>query len=110
MRPLGTAFALILAALAVPTASLAQSAHDTPFVQPVRPIRPPVRRRPPVKPRPPVHGPGQNSRYTIVIDGSVVDRYLATPAPRPSPKPTRKPTPRPKGAPDVFETHSTGNE
>ena len=110
MRPLGTALVLTIAALTIPSALFAQSApaHDVPFAHPVRPASP----RPPMRPRPPSHRPGHtNNRYPIVIDGSVVDRYLATPVPHvPAPVPAHKPTPRPPGAPDVFEQHSTSNE
>ena len=107
MRPLGTALALTLAALTIPSALFAQS--QEPDAPPMR-RRPPVLPRRPAAPRPPAQRPPQDERYRITIDGSVIDRYLATPVPKHVPKPKRKPTPRPKGAPDVFETHSTSNE
>lgn len=107
------ALTLNLAALTVPSALLAQSpapARDVPFVHPVRPIYP-IRPRPPAYPRPPRHRQDDDNRYRFVIDGSVVDRYLATPTQKRPPRPRQKPTPRPIGALDVFETHSTaGNE
>jgi hypothetical protein len=45
-----------------------------------------------------------NARYPVIIDGSVVDRYLVTPAPPAK----RTATPRPKNnGQDVFETHAS---
>lgn len=56
--------------------------------------------------RPNLHRPNQRraNSYPVVIDSSVLNRYLATPAPAPK----RKPTPPPDNhGQDVFETHST---
>jgi hypothetical protein len=116
MRPLRTAFTLMFAALALPTALLAQSPVAVPL-NPGRPtyIRPPYTPRPvrPTPPgyRPPGYRPGNNGHYPLIIpliiDGSVVNRYLATPGPTPRPKPAHKPTHRPNNGQDQFETHSS---
>ena len=89
---------------AAPTALLAQSVPpQPPNVQPT----PPVKRPHPVPTgafshRPNQHGPNSRS-YPVVIDGSLINRYLATPTPAPK----RTPAPRPGNGQDVFETHST---
>jgi hypothetical protein len=72
----------------------------------VRTIPPFKRPHPPARPRAP-HRPvhRQNPVYPVVIDGSLVDRYLATPTPAPK----RTAPPRSKNGQDVFETHSTGD-
>jgi hypothetical protein len=105
VHPLRIALAACVLFVA-PAALLAQPVPPQPPQPPnVRPI-PPVR---PVRPRPiptGAHRPNPNrssAAYPVFVDGSVMNRYLATPAP----KPTRKPTPRPKNGQDVFETHST---
>jgi hypothetical protein len=110
VRPLRTALAATFAALIVPSALLAQ--------QPITTHLPPVHQRPPhVGPTVPSHGhqpnrPGRPNRNPyntgVLIDGSLANQYLRTPVPAAAP--TRKPTPRPKGAPDVFEEHSTDSQ
>jgi hypothetical protein len=100
--PLRPALILACAALAVPSALLAQQPITTHL--PVHPSPVPPHARPTYRPG---HGanPYRYGTAGILIDGSVVNRYLMTPAPHPTP--ARKPTPRPKGAPDVFEEHSS---
>jgi hypothetical protein len=110
MRSLWPAYVFVAAVLVVPSAIVAQQ----PVISPL-PARPTMRPYPrpsyhPGHNRPP-NRPGygySNNTYgngAVLIDGSVVNRYLRTPAPVPMPK--HKATPRPKGAPDVFEEHST---
>jgi hypothetical protein len=104
MRPLRVAFAACVL-FAAPAALLAQPAQQPapsqhPVVQPIPGIRP---RPTPARPRP-NNRHRQSTAYPIVIDSSVVNRFL----PPPTPAPQRKPTPRPpKNGQDVFETHST---
>ena len=100
MRPLRIAFAACMLC-AAPSVLLAQSAP--PQRPSVRPI--PPNHRPHPMPtgahRPNQHRPNQ---YPVLIDSSVMNRYLATPAPGPK----RTATPRPNNhGQDVFETHST---
>jgi hypothetical protein len=97
VRPLRVAFAAG-ALFVAPVALLAQS--STPNVRPIPPVRHP---HPiPTGAHRPNHRP--NNQYPVVIDGSVMDRYLASPTPAPK----HTPTPRPNNhGQDVFETHST---
>jgi hypothetical protein len=96
------------ATLALSPAGVAQQPMTSPL-----PVRPTTRPYPRPSYRPNRHRPGQtgysygngNGNGGVLIDGSVINRYLRTPAPVPAPK--HKATPRPKGAPDVFEEHST---
>jgi hypothetical protein len=104
VRVLWPAFAFVAAVLVVPSAIVAQQPIAAPL-----PARPTTQPYPRPSYRPGGHRPGQRP-YTygnggVLIDGSVINRYLRTPAPAPAPK--RKATPRPKDAPDVFEEHST---
>ncbi len=111
MPPFRTAFTLALAAFALPGAVVAQ----TPMAAPLNPGRPPYVQPPytpkPARPTPPGHRPpgyrpGTNGRYPVLIDGSVVNRYLATPSPKPTP--THKPAAhKPANGQDQFETHSS---
>jgi hypothetical protein len=109
VRPLRVAIACVL--FAAPTSLLAQQ----PAALPISPQNPVVRPLPPVRPRPPhptptrprpsnrYHGSGG---YPVIIDSSVINRFLGPP----QYAPLYKATPRPKVAPngqDVFETHST---
>jgi hypothetical protein len=107
--------AAVIAALAIPAALLAD---DTPMAAPLQPGRPPYI-RPPYTPKParpvprPTYRPGyrpgyNNGRYPVIIDGSIVNRYLGTPAPAATPtkRPKPKYTKRPDGE-DQFETHSS---
>jgi hypothetical protein len=107
VRPLRTVLAVAVAVCALPAALGAQ---ETPISAPIQPARP-AYIRPPYTPKP--AKPGKPSkpnagmhRYPILIDGSIVNRYLATPGPTPKPAPTHKPTPRPANAPDQFGTHT----
>jgi len=100
MRALRAAFAACVL-ITAPSALLAQTAAPQPPF--IRPIPPNTRPRPlpsgAVRPH-----PYRRNGYPVVIDGSVIDRYLATPTPAPK----HKPTPHPKSnGQDVFETHST---
>jgi hypothetical protein len=107
VRPLPAA----LAACALFAAPLALSAQT--FTQ--RPLPPNVRTVPPVKRAHPMptggtrmqHGQNGNRNavsYPVVIDGSVLNRYLATPTPAPKHTPAAHHT---NNGQDVFETHST---
>ena len=79
--------------------------------QPLPPQAPNVRTIPPYKRPHPVatarnpHRPTHrsNAAYPVVIDGSLVNRYLATPTPAPK----HTPAPHSRNGQDVFETHST---
>lgn len=114
MHPLRSAFTLALAALALPAAVLAQTPIAAPlyptrpqYVRPpymLRPERPTLRRQPPPHHRP-GYRPGANGPYQVYIDGSVVNRYLATPNPKPTP--THTPSHRPNNGQDQFETLSS---
>jgi hypothetical protein len=88
--------------LAAPSALLAQSSPPQP--PNVRPIPPHVLPHPmPTG----AHRPNNQRRfnqYGVLIDGSVIDRYLATPTP--APKHTHAARPKSNGQ-DVFETHSS---
>ena len=103
MRPLRVAFAACVL-FAAPTALLAQSAQ-----QPVAAIgaqHPVVKPIPGIRPRPTQPRPNNRRRpaFPIIIDSSVVDRFL----PPPQPAPQYKRAPRlTKSGEDVFETHST---
>jgi hypothetical protein len=96
---LGIAFAALLL-LAAPSALLAQSTPaQPPNVRPIPPVRPHPHPSGGYRPR-----PNRPNQYPVVIDGSVINRFLATP----SPAPKHKPTPHPhNNGQDVFETHST---
>ena len=99
MRPLGAALAVAFAARVVPSALPAQQPITTQL--PVRPASPAPHARPTYRPG---HRPNRY-RYgngVVLIDGSVINRYLTQPAP-----PAHKPAPRPKSAPDVFEEHAS---
>jgi hypothetical protein len=100
VRALRIAFAACMLC-AAPSALLAQSTPPQP--PNVRPI-PPVRRPHPMPTG--AHQPNQHrsNQYPVVIDSSVMNRYLATPTP--GPKRTATPRPNYHGQ-DVFETHST---
>ena len=50
------------------------------------------------------HSQHRSNRYPIVIDGSVLNRYLATPTPAPKHTPAHH---QKSNGEDVFETHST---
>jgi hypothetical protein len=105
-----------LAACALFVAPVALSAQ--PFNQ--QPLPPNARTVPPVKrphpmpiatggmhhPNSPHHSNGNRygTSYPIVIDGSVLNRYLATPTPAPKHTPATHHT---NNGQDVFETHST---
>jgi hypothetical protein len=79
--------ALVACALAaVPVALTAQQTQPHPH---------------PVHPHPGASGAYRG--YPLLIDGSIVNRVLATP----SPKPKRTPKPQPKFGEQTFETHST---
>jgi hypothetical protein len=69
----------------------------------VRTIPPFKRPHPVTRPRAPHRPAHRQNVYPVVIDGTLVDRYLATPAPA-----SRRTAPPPsKNGQDVFETHST---
>ena len=109
MRLLRAAIALCVLS-SVPAVILAQAVTQQPLPQPAAHHSPAYKRPHPAPTsaymrRPyPNHGTGNGNRYPVLIDSSVVDRYLATPTPAPK----RKPTPRPKSnGEDVFETHSS---
>ena len=104
MRVPWPAFVFSAAVLVVPSAIVAQQPIASPL-----PARPTTQPYPRPSYRPGQHRPGRNG-YSygtggVLIDGSVINRYLRTPTPIPTPK--HRATPRPKGAPDVFEEHST---
>ena len=91
MRPLPVA----LAACALFAAPVTLSAQSPPVTRP-HPIPPGA-----------MHRPNRNQNgamYPVVIDGSVLNRYLTTPAP----KHTHPPHHMNNGQ-DVFETHSTND-
>jgi hypothetical protein len=103
VRPLRIAFAACMLC-AAPSALLAQSAPQLP--PHVRPI-PPNHRPHPIPTGGHAHRPNQRrpyNQYPVVIDSSLMDRYL------PGPTPAAKRTPAPRvnsDGQDVFETHST---
>jgi len=112
--PLRAALALVVLA-GPPAVILAQAPQQVPLPPPSAHRSPPYK-RPHAVPtgshmrRPnPNHATGYgtgsgNNQYQVLIDSSVVNRYLATPTPAPK----HKPTPRPKSnGEDVFETHSS---
>ena len=109
MRPLRVAFAACVL-IATPVTLLAQTA-----LQPIPPQPPVVKPLPPVRPRPPHPAPTRprpNNRYRpttaypVIIDSTVINRFLGTPSPTPLHKATPRPKP-PANGQDVFETHST---
>jgi hypothetical protein len=107
MRPLRVAFAACVL-FAAPAALLAQTAQQPapsqhPVVQPIPGTRP---RPTPTRPRP-NNRLRQSTGYPVIIDSSVVNRFLGTPSPTPQHKPTPKPRPTNYHGQDVFETHST---
>jgi hypothetical protein len=110
MRAMRAAFAA-LALSVVPVALSAQTA-GTQFHQPApmpgHPQPPAVHPQPPVRPHPRPPSSRNRNNFPIVIDGSVVDRYLATPAPAPNHTAKAKPAVHPFGQ-QVFETHSTSD-
>ncbi|GEM_PF-3427396 len=109
MHPLPAALAAC-ALFAAPVALSAQQFTQQPLPPNVRTI-PPVKRPHPV-PTGAMHRPMPNrpngnrngTMYPVVIDGSVVNRYLATPTPAPKHTPAAHHT---NNGQDVFETHST---
>jgi hypothetical protein len=111
VRPLGVALAACVL-FATPAPLLAQQ----PAALPIGAQPPVVQPLPPARPHPPRPAPTRpNNRhrpttpYPVIIDSSVVNRFLGPPAYY-APAPVHKATPRPKVAPngqDVFETHST---
>jgi hypothetical protein len=110
VRPLAPALAA-LALFAAPVALSAQPFTQQPLPPPHGHPVPPVKPHPfPTggshRPMPPYHGNGNRNgtTYPIVIDGSIVNRYLATPTP--APKHTQAAHHTNNGQ-DVFETHST---
>jgi hypothetical protein len=94
----------VLAACALFAAPVALSAQA--FNQ--QPLPPNTRTAPPVKRPHPMPTGAMHRRngtsYPVVIDGSVLNRYLATPTPAPKHTPAAHHT---NNGQDVFETHST---
>ena len=107
-RPLPAALAAC-ALFAAPAALSAQAFNQQPLPPNVRTI-PPVKRPHPVPtgathhPMPPHHANRNATTYPVVIDGSFINRNLATPTP--APKRTQAPHHTNNGQ-DVFETHSS---
>ncbi len=102
MRPLGAVLAAC-ALFAAPAALSAQPVNQQPLPPNTRTI-PPVRRPHPMPTSHHRYGNRNGTSYPVVIDGSIVDRYLVTPAPAPK----RTPAAHHAGnGQDVFETHSS---
>jgi hypothetical protein len=101
VRPLGAALAVAFAALVIPSTLPAQQPIVTQL--PAHPAPPAPHVRPPYRPG------NHSNRYrdgsaAILIDRSMIDRYLPPTAPLP---PAPKSAPRPKGGPDVFAEYSS---
>ena len=92
--------ALVACALAAVPAALTAQQTQTPNVHPHPPV---TRPQHPVHPHPGASGAYGN--YPLLIDGNVVNRFLATP----SPKPKRTPAAKPQFGEQTFETHSTND-
>jgi hypothetical protein len=105
VRPLPAALAAC-ALLAAPLALSAQTFTQKPLPPNVRTV-PPVKRPHPMPTGAMHHYPNGNrngNSYPVVIDGSVLNRYLATSTPKPKHTPAMHHT---SDGQDVFETHST---
>jgi hypothetical protein len=99
VRPLYAALAACVL-FGAPVALLAQNAPQPPNVRPIPPVK---------RPAPKYTGGYRSNQhgttgYPIVIDGSVMNRFLATPTPAPKRTPAARPQ---NNGQDVFETHST---
>jgi hypothetical protein len=102
MRPLRIALAacMLFATPALVTEPLSPQPPQPPNVRTIPPFKRP---HPAATGRNPHRPHRPNVSPVVVIDGSFVDRYLATPGP----KSKRTPVPRANNGQDVFETHST---
>jgi hypothetical protein len=104
VRPLSAALAAC-ALFAAPVALSAQPFTQQPLPPSARTV--PLVKRPHPMPTGAMRRPNRNrngAMYPVVIDGSALNRYLATPAP----KHTQIPHHTNNGQ-DVFETHSTND-
>jgi hypothetical protein len=106
VRPLAGALAAC-ALFAAPVTLSAQAMTQQPLPPNTRPV-PPVTRPHPM-PSGGMHHPNRNRNrngisYPILVDGSLLNRYVA--APTPAPKHTQTPRHTANGE-DIFETHSS---